>query len=891
MRAEFTVHGNPARYLREVPLEPDPLQPVVDAVADLRADLGDLAEIVLDLQPVPRWRLRLRRGQILADARTRSRAEARRESRLGWSNAADVEDSWRYQLSQLLEPSSTGGSPARRLQLSARPRPVNRAATLGRIGKDTALVRIQLLVRCCSNAEGRAERRLQQLAAALDIFAEDNRLRMDGRRLGPWHWGANHRLRRGSFDRRWSSGLVVPRGESWVRIDELAGFLKPVTVHCRLPLLATQVPTYELGSQELLPHGWYTAADGRTRLIASPLHESLFSLSVGKSTYGKTEKAVVQALALAHGGHGVTFIDPHADSWALAAPYLAHDSIRDRVWHLDLTGRPDTAVASWNPLGLEHGQVPAEVVRAVVDGFASVLGWSDLNAPRALTVLTKCAEALVAVNTRAVATGYPQCQATLFQIRPLLSDPAWRAALLARLEQLDPQAWRWWNTSFPALAADALPVVTNPIDRLAADPTALAFLGSPARARPRCGTASRTCRRWPRNPASRAWYAKSPSVRPSWRTSRHTVPRRPCGPRSPPAPAPAAGSTCRCGGRRPEGRRILSRTASATPPGTPHSEQRPTRQPSAPSHRCHTARLHLTSRHLHPSARPARYAGGRTTHASRAAPPHRTPPSARERQTPSRLPPPVAATAGRRARLRHQRAGGNQVNDLDSGDGVAFYGTVHDYWSHTQVRDWVMLHPQMTRTAYLLYCLLRSMVAEKQPGSLRRMSLDQLCWLLPGINGKPTGVSTITDALRLLAGLGLVTNPDGQRTVTSTGRGGIQNTFRRYEVHDLPPQAHRGWRNAWDKLDAYRPDWRQNPPEPPAVRSAHNGLDGRNSGTRRDQARNDEPAGGFDSRISGPARRNSGGTDRKSGGSTRLTSANAAPKEVSQRSSSLPVPR
>ncbi|MEZ0092518.1 hypothetical protein [Streptacidiphilus sp. EB129] len=225
----------------------------------------------------------------------------------------------------------------------------------------------------------------------------------------------------------------------------------------------------------------------------------------------------------------------------------------------------------------------------------------------------------------------------------------------------------------------------------------------------------------------------------------------------------------------------------------------------------------------------------------------------------------------------------------DTGDAVEFYGTIVDYWSHTQVRDWIMLHPQMTRTAYLLYSLLRSMVTEKRPGALRRMSLDQLCWLLPGINSKPTGLSTVKDALQVLARLGLVTNPDG-RLVTSTGQGGIQTTLRRYQVHDLPPDAYDGWRNAWDKLDAYRPDWREHPPAPPArcgVDDPAERFEGRISGHRADLGRSGETPGGFDSRKSGGRGRKSGRASRNSGERKPVTSENAPPKEVSPRSSSL----
>ncbi|WP_245691887.1 hypothetical protein [Streptomyces katrae] len=45
VRAVLTLHGEPGSRLREVPLDPDPLQPLIDAVADLNAELGDVAEV------------------------------------------------------------------------------------------------------------------------------------------------------------------------------------------------------------------------------------------------------------------------------------------------------------------------------------------------------------------------------------------------------------------------------------------------------------------------------------------------------------------------------------------------------------------------------------------------------------------------------------------------------------------------------------------------------------------------------------------------------------------------------------------------------------------------------------------------------------------------------
>ncbi|MFF3343203.1 hypothetical protein [Streptomyces flavidovirens] len=239
--------------------------------------------------------------------------------------------------------------------------------------------------------------------------------------------------------------------------------------------------------------------------------------------------------------------------------------------------------------------------------------------------------------------------------------------------------------------------------------------------------------------------------------------------------------------------------------------------------------------------------------------------------------------------------GGDETDEL-----MEFVGDITDYWSYTQVRDWVLLKPGMTRTALHLYLLLRAMVSEtarRTGGGLRRMSLDQLCYLLPGINDKPASPTMVKDALRLLDEHNLVVNPNGGRLVTSTGKGGIQNTFRKYQVNDLPPDSYTGWRNVWDKLDSYTPDWRENPPQPPVHTRTENGVQqsaSRISDHRSDQGRSDDGAGRFDGRKSDPpgrksdqAGRKSDPTGRKKDASKPLTSENSPPKETPQKSSSL----
>ncbi|MDQ0956263.1 hypothetical protein QFZ66_000141 [Streptomyces sp. B4I13] len=122
-----------------------------------------------------------------------------------------------------------------------------------------------------------------------------------------------------------------------------------------------------------------------------------------------------------------------------------------------------------------------EVVEAAADAFASALGWDDASAPRALTILTAALAVLVAINETACRAGRPEDQSTVFHVRALLTDPAFRAAALAGVQgHLDEETRSWWQTTFPTLPPDSFAVVLNPIARLAANPVTRAFLGQPA---------------------------------------------------------------------------------------------------------------------------------------------------------------------------------------------------------------------------------------------------------------------------------------------------------------------------------------------------------------------------------------------------------------------------
>lgn len=148
---------------------------------------------------------------------------------------------------------------------------------------------------------------------------------------------------------------------------------------------------------------------------------------------------------------------------------------------------------------------------------------------------------------------------------------------------------------------------------------------------------------------------------------------------------------------------------------------------------------------------------------------------------------------------------GNVAFELVAAEGMT--------WSYTPIRDWIMLIPELRGAPFQLYCLLRSLLFEKSSTRvLRKLTLDELCFLFPGVNGKPTSESTMKALLKTLAEWRLVT--DRGREVKSGGRGQI-DVSRRLQIHDLPELPYAGWTNAWQKLQDYRKDWKDREVRPP----------------------------------------------------------------------------
>lgn len=119
--------------------------------------------------------------------------------------------------------------------------------------------------------------------------------------------------------------------------------------------------------------------------------------------------------------------------------------------------------------------------------------------------------------------------------------------------------------------------------------------------------------------------------------------------------------------------------------------------------------------------------------------------------------------------------------------------------SFTKVPDWVMVCERINATAYRLWSILRSMQFEDGPG-IPPLTLDQICWLLPGVRGKPTSRARAREALNSLLEEGLLEDV--------TEDGASRSGARLYRAHDVPRRA-MGWPSARRKLARYRREWRR----------------------------------------------------------------------------------
>lgn len=341
---------------------------------------------------------------------------------------------------------------------------------------------LQILIRCCSPQKGRAISCLQGLLGCFDGLAAANSLRVVGVRVfGLAFAGSDFPGQRAWFDRRMRTGLFHPARQGLVSAREMAGFLKPPTVHCGAPDVLRlgpavhpapkSLPTFN-GQSGLVPLGTVDGESGPRR-VGLRLEDSFFTYTTGRSRWGKTELALTQFLHLVRSGHGGLFLDPHQDAITRIKSCLTEHELAARVIELDLVGpRSSQGQPGWNLLatrGLDR-EARERRVEAIVNSFASALQWEERN-NRALTLTTQATAALVDL-----ASVLPKgLQPTIFQIPSILGNPDWRALALPFLS---PARRQFFTERFPRLSEEAITPVTNLIDRLRSCTQLAALLGA-----------------------------------------------------------------------------------------------------------------------------------------------------------------------------------------------------------------------------------------------------------------------------------------------------------------------------------------------------------------------------------------------------------------------------
>jgi hypothetical protein len=458
VRAELVLAQSSALPLAEVGLAPDPLQSFAAALSRIERARGERVVVAVDLMPAAPYQRRRLRRRLLREAE-RCQPTLASLFREGTGRSGRM---------------STAESAGRRFEGRALER---------KLGGGEPLFGLQLLVRVQAGNRSGAQQQMQALLSCFDAFAGENHLRVAGLALGGMGFlGSDLPWRRGHFDKRITTGRFAPRRRRVVGAGEIAGLLKPPTVHCAaenvarsggvIPSPPVGLPTFN-GQRDLIPLGRVQGREGE-RLVGVRSSETFFSYMAGRSRYGKTETAIGQFVHLARAGHGGLFLDPHADAIREIKRYLTDEGVRERVIEIDLSD-PDRLAGqpTWNLFWLEH-RTPSEAagrVEAFVDALAAALRWDDRNT-RALNIATQAAQGLVELAQCLPAKLAP----TIFQVPTLLSDQDWREAALPHMSS---GTAGFFRDRFPRLAPDAATAVTNIIDRLRAARSVAALLGNP----------------------------------------------------------------------------------------------------------------------------------------------------------------------------------------------------------------------------------------------------------------------------------------------------------------------------------------------------------------------------------------------------------------------------
>ncbi|MFI9206270.1 hypothetical protein [Streptomyces sp. NPDC053048] len=192
---------------------------------------------------------------------------------------------------------------------------------------------------------------------------------------------------------------------------------------------------------------------------------------------------------------------------------------------------------------------------------------------------------------------------------------------------------------------------------------------------------------------------------------------------------------------------------------------------------------------------------------------------------------------------------------------VELYGPEDGGWYETRVKDWVGLCADLRDADVRGYVVLRGLVIEKFANHVRKLTLNEMCELIPGPNGKTSSLTRVRDMLRALTAVGLVTTPEGEPLTTSSSKKAADKPLR-IRINDAAPKGYQGWRNAEAKLQAIKatageadgpraeepaPASAAKPSRKAAPKSGRNSDQKKGPGRNSDQAGRDSDHGGRDS--------------------------------------------
>ncbi|MFF1298174.1 MULTISPECIES: hypothetical protein [unclassified Streptomyces] len=144
--------------------------------------------------------------------------------------------------------------------------------------------------------------------------------------------------------------------------------------------------------------------------------------------------------------------------------------------------------------------------------------------------------------------------------------------------------------------------------------------------------------------------------------------------------------------------------------------------------------------------------------------------------------------------------GKKKPSSLADNPPVELYGPEDGGWYTTRVYDWIPLCTCLRDADVRGYLVLRSLVIEKYKNPVRKLTLLDLCELIPSPTpGQPSSLTRVRGILDALSNVRLISTPEGGPVKTSS-RASAAGKSIRIRVNDLPPEGYGGWRNTEDKL-------------------------------------------------------------------------------------------